>query len=86
MPGTAISDSVGLSSVSPDGLRLWLGDEELYLPFADFPWFRDATIRELPNIERPAPSHLYWPDIDVDLSVESIRHPERFPLEAKIAR
>jgi hypothetical protein len=32
---------------------------------------------------RPTPDHLYWPDLDVDLSVESIRHPERFPLRAK---
>jgi hypothetical protein len=26
------------------------------------------------------PEHLYWPDLDIDLSVESIEHPERFPL------
>ncbi|MCX8086046.1 MAG: DUF2442 domain-containing protein [Rhodocyclaceae bacterium] len=59
-----------------------LGDEELFVPFAEFPWFRDATIDQLCDFEWPAPDHLYWPRLDIDLSVESIRHPERFPLIA----
>ena len=35
---------------------------------------------KLLNVELPHPHHLYWPDLDVDLAVESIEHPERFPL------
>ena len=27
--------------------------------------------------------HLYWPELDIDLAVESIEQPERFPLVAK---
>jgi hypothetical protein len=23
---------------------------------------------------------LYWPDLDIDLAVDSIQHPERYPL------
>jgi hypothetical protein len=26
----------------------------------------------------------YWPELDVDLAVESIRHPEKFPLVSKV--
>jgi hypothetical protein len=32
------------------------------------------------NVRWPSPDHLHWPDLDVDLSVESIEHPEKFPL------
>jgi hypothetical protein len=32
------------------------------------------------NVEWPSTDHLYWPDLDVDLSVRSIEHPEEFPL------
>jgi len=28
-------------------------------------------------------SHFYWPDLDVDLSKEIIKNPERFPLKVK---
>ena len=69
-----------ISRVSPHGFWLLLGDEELLLPFTDCPLFKDATIERLCNVNRPSPDPLYWPLIDVDLSVESIRHPECFPL------
>lgn len=52
----------------------------MFLPFEQFPWFRAETVAQLTRVERPSPDHLYWPDLDVDLSVESIEHPERFPL------
>ncbi|MDP1969959.1 MAG: hypothetical protein Q8K42_03365 [Methylobacter sp.] len=35
------------------------------------------------NVEKQSPGHFYWPDIDVDLTLEIIRHPDRFPLQAK---
>lgn len=79
----ANTSEVEVTNVSKHGLWLLLGDEELFLPFAEFPWFKDAPIGKVVNVERPQPHHLYWPELDVDLSVESIRHPERFPLVAK---
>jgi hypothetical protein len=80
--GTNISQ-VEVTNVSKHGFWLLLDDEELFLPFVEFPWFKDASIGTLLNVERPRPHHLYWPGLDVDLAVESIRHPEQFPLIAK---
>ncbi|MGB7989786.1 MAG: DUF2442 domain-containing protein [Candidatus Methylophosphatis roskildensis] len=77
---------VEVTNVSKHGLWLLLGDEELFMPFAEFPWFRDAPIGKVLNVERPKAHRLYWPDLDVDLAVQSIRHPERFPLIAKPSR
>jgi hypothetical protein len=74
------TSTVELSNVSAHGLWLLVDERELYLPFDDFPWFREATIGQLSQIERPKPDHLRWPDLDVDLSLDSIEHPERFPL------
>lgn len=69
-----------VTNVSRHGFRLLLGLEELFVSFADFPWFAAASIEELVSVEWPTQEHLYWPVLDVDLSVESIRQPERFPL------
>lgn len=71
---------VEVTNVSGHGLWLLLDTEELFLPFSEFPWFRDAAIGKILHVELPSPDHLYWPELDVDLTVESIRHPERFPL------
>ena len=74
---------VEVTNVSPHGLWLLLGERELFVPFAKFPWFRDAPIAKLVRVELPSPDHLYWPGLDVDLVVESIEHPERFPLVSR---
>lgn len=73
-----------VTNVSSHGLWLLLGDRELFLPFETFPWFRDAPIAKLLHVKLASPDHLYWPDLDVDLAVESIEHPERFPLVSKV--
>ena len=83
--GTSENDipAVEMTSVSTHGFWLLLDSETLFLPFEDFPWFRNSTISQLSRVERPAPHHLYWPELDIDLAVESIRHPEAFPLVSK---
>ena len=82
MPGN-ITSAPEVTHVSKHGLWLLLGTEELLLPFEKFPWFKRATIEQLEQVEWPTPDHLYWPQLDVDLSVESIRKPEAFPLVSK---
>ncbi|MGH8856698.1 MAG: DUF2442 domain-containing protein [Polaromonas sp.] len=82
MPGT-ITSAPEVTHVSKHGFWLLLGDEELLLPFAQFPWFKKATIEQLSEVEWPTSDHVYWPQLDVDLSVESIRDPTAFPLVAK---
>ena len=84
MLGTVIS-APEVTHVSRHGLWLLLADEEILLPFEKFPWFRQATIDQISHIEALTPEHLYWPELDIDLSVESIRHPEAFPLVARSA-
>jgi hypothetical protein len=74
---------VEVTNVSKHGFWLLLGEHERFLAFEHFPWFRDVSIAQLCNVELPHPHHLYWPDLDVDLAVESIEHPERFPLVSK---
>ncbi len=71
---------VEVTNVSRHGLWLLLHDQELFLPFEHFPWFRDAPIGKLTTVELPSPHHLYWPDLDVDLAVDSVLCPEQFPL------
>ncbi len=80
--GSAILD-VEVTNISRHGFWIFFGTEELFLPFSDFPWFKAAPVSAIINVQRPQPDHLYWPYLDVDLCVESIRHPEKFPLIAK---
>ena len=82
VPGTPISD-VEVTNISKHGFWILLGEEELFLPFQDFPWFETAAVSGILRVEMLGAEHLYWPDLDVDLTVESIKHPERYPLISK---
>ena len=82
MPGT-ITSAAEVTHVSKHGIWLLLGNEELLLPYESFPWFRKATIEQISEVEWPAPNHVYWPQLDIDLSVESIRDPHAFPLVSR---
>ena len=72
-----------MSETDRHGLWLLVDRESLFLPFAQFPWFEKAPLNAVMRVVRPSIGHLYWPDLDVDLTVDSIRHPERFPLIAR---
>jgi hypothetical protein len=72
-----------VTNVSKHGFWLLLGDEALAVPFSEFPWFKSATIEQLADVQRPAPGHFFWPQLDVDLAVESIRDPSAFPMVCK---
>jgi uncharacterized protein DUF2442 len=82
MPGPAISEAE-VTNISKHGFWLLIDDRELFLPFSDFPWFKRAPVEAILHVDRPTPGHLCWPDVDVDLSLDSIEHPERYPLKSK---
>ncbi|MBE7565372.1 DUF2442 domain-containing protein [Acidithiobacillus thiooxidans] len=82
MPGIATSE-IEVSLVSNKGFWLLLDKDELFVSYAEFPWFKQATVEQITTIERQSSAHLYWPLLDVDLAVESIRNPALFPLVAK---
>ena len=77
------TSAVEVTNISAHGLWLLARDKELFLPYEDFPWFKDQPIKAILNVQEPSTGHFFWPDIDVDLTEEMIEHPERFPLRAQ---
>ena len=71
-----------VTNISKHGIWLLLEDKEHFLSFENFPWFKNASVSAIQNVSLLNANHLYWPDLDIDLAVESIERPERFPLVA----
>lgn len=80
-PGSAPS-RVEVGRIGNDGFTLWVDDEVITVRFDDFPWFRDASVADLRAVSRPHRHHLRWDALDVDLTLDSLRHPELYPLVA----
>ena len=81
----ASTSGVEVSHVSKHGFWLLLKDEELLVSFAEFPWFKEGSIEQLSKVELPSDNHLYWPQLDIDICVDSIRNPKAFPLISKVS-
>ena len=82
MPGENTS-ILEVTNISKHGFWILIGSEELFLPFKDFPWFQKATVSSILNVEFCGEEHLFWPELDIDLTLDSIRNPENYPLVSK---
>lgn len=78
------TSAVEVTNISKHGFWLLIDDQEVFLPFETFPWFREAPVGKLIHVELPSVNHLYWPELDIDLEVESVFHPERYPLTSRV--
>ena len=76
--------STEVTNISNHGFWLMIEEAEYFLSYNDFPWFKNATIGNILNIEEPTKHHFYWPGLDIDLSLDIIKNPKKYPLESKL--
>jgi len=69
--------------ISPFGIWILVRDKKYFLPYEEFPWFLKARLEEILEVKEVSPGHLFWPKLDIDLSLEMIEHPEKYPLKAR---
>ena len=77
------SSDVEVTNISSHGFWLLVGGKELFLSYEDFPWFKDAPVGHIIDVEQPSPGHFRWPQLDIDLGAETIERPDDFPLMAR---
>ena len=78
--GTSTS-KVEILNVSPYGVWLFVRGREYFLPYQEFPWFKDARLSEIENVKLLHGHNLRWEDLDVDLALESLGRLDRYPLK-----
>jgi hypothetical protein len=77
------TSNVEVTHISRHSIWVFLDGREYLLPFASFPWFADATVAQIHHVVCVGGRRLHWPDLDVDLDVDRMAHPERYPLVAR---
>ncbi len=69
-----------ITNISDHGFWILLSEKEYFLPFTKYPWFKDANVSSITNVKIFHNHHLYWQDLDVDLTTETLENPENYPL------
>jgi hypothetical protein len=76
-----VKDDAQIQNISNHGIWVLVGDKEYFMPFSEFPWFLKATVEQIYNLQFFHNHHLHWPDLDVDVDVESLKNPQAYPLK-----
>lgn len=75
--------SASVLMINAQGLMLSVMGQDYFLSYNRVPWMRDARISSVLNVRMCGTNAIEWPDLDVDLEIESLKHPERYPLVMK---
>lgn len=75
---------ISVENITPFGIWILVRGKEHFLSYKEYPYFKDQTIKSIQNVRLLHGFHLYWPDLDVDLEIDNIENPEKYPLKSKI--
>ncbi len=77
------TSQVEVQDITKHGIWLYVKGNEYFLSYENFPWFKDGKISEIYNVGLLHQNHLYWPNLDVDVELDSLKNPEKYPLVFK---
>ena len=78
--GKSTTKKVEILNISEHGIWLFVDKREFFLSFADFPWFKNAPVGDIHQVKFFHGHHLHWPTLDIDLELDSLINPEKYPL------
>jgi len=78
--------SVSVENITPFGIWVFVKGREYFLSYKDYPYFRDQTLKSIQAVQLLHGYHLYWPELDVDLEIDNLENPEKYPLKWKTAK
>lgn len=77
--GKTISASV--ENITPFGIWLFVKGKEYFLNYKDYPYFREQVLSSIQDVQLLHGYHLYRPQLDVDLEIDNLENPEKYPLK-----
>ena len=75
--------SVGVLMINAQGILITVQGNDYFLSYNRIPWMKDARISDVLNVKMSGRNAIEWEALDVDLEIESLKHPERYPLIMK---
>ena len=84
MPGKSTSpkniiDQAQITSIEQDGFWLLIEESEFFVAFERYPAFQRAKVEQIFNFEQDEDA-FYWPELDIDIELDALKHPEKYPL------
>ena len=75
--------SISVENITPFGIWMLVQNKEYFLSYDQYPYFKDQTLQAIQNVQLLHGAHLHWPDLDVDLEIDNLENPGKYPLKSK---
>jgi len=76
--------SASVENITSFGIWLLAKDKEYFIKYKDYPYFKSQPVQSIQNVKLLHGFHLYWPELDVDLEIDNLENPEKYPLQSKV--
>lgn len=77
-PGV-VTSPIQIVRIGSGELDIMLHGTPVTMSLALFPWFDGAPESAIRNVREVRPNHFHWEELDVDLTADMIRNPQRYP-------
>jgi len=75
---------VSVENITPFGIWLYVAGKEFFLNYKAYPYLENKSIKDIHNVKLLHGFHLHWPSLDIDLEIDNLEHPEKYPLRSKL--
>ncbi|HOE63185.1 MAG TPA: DUF2442 domain-containing protein [Candidatus Sumerlaeota bacterium] len=69
-----------VTNIGAFGFWLMVEEQEYFVPFDDYPMFKKASVEQVFSFQQISPTQFHWHELDVDIELEALKEPNRFPL------
>ncbi len=76
--------SVSVENITPFGIWIYVQEKEYFLNYKEYPYFKEHTVSSIHNVQLLHGVHLFWPELDVDLEIDNLENPGKYPLKSNV--
>ena len=70
---------VAVLMINGQGMMLTVNGEDFFVSYNRVPWLKEAKVADVLNVQMCSNDAIEWPALDIDLEIDSLRHPEKYP-------
>jgi len=78
--------SASVENITPFGIWIFVKDKEYFLSYKEFPYFKRQALNVIQNVKLLHGYHLYWHELDIDLEIDNLENPGKYPLKSKVTK
>ncbi|MDR0995667.1 MAG: DUF2442 domain-containing protein [Tannerella sp.] len=74
------STSVSVLMINAQGILISVQGDDFFVSYERMPWLRNARVADILDVHICGRTAIEWKALGLDLEIESLKHPERYPL------